>query len=293
MNKNIVLSLSLLILLITALSARGKENAPWKDLFLQVGDIKIHYLEAGAGDRTLVLIPGWTMTAEAWKEQIAYFSPRGFRVLAIDPRSQGLTTKTEKGNTFKQQAADLHAFLQKLKIEHSYLVGWASGATALLEYISNPEALMPEKMVFVDCSLADLKSDDYPGTTTIQQARKLLLSFQDDRAQAAEQYVRSLFKSPQMELLIKELTKDSLKTPMGAATMLYFEQLTGDRRSALIHVPAPSLIMATSENRALGEYMKAKTSRSVLAVIEDAGSAMFLEKPQTFNQTLESFFGEH
>ena len=91
------------------------------------GDIKIHYLEAGTGDRILVFIPGWTMTAEVWKEQIPYFSARGFRVIALDPRSQGQTTKTETGNTYQQQAADLHAFLQALKIEHSYLVGWGSG----------------------------------------------------------------------------------------------------------------------------------------------------------------------
>ena len=103
------------------------------------------------------------MTADIWKEQILYFSSRGFRVIALDPRSQGLTTKTESGNTYQQQAADLHAFLQALKIEHSYLVGYGSGVLALLDYISSPEALKPEKMVFVDGSPAALKSEDYPG----------------------------------------------------------------------------------------------------------------------------------
>jgi non-heme chloroperoxidase len=292
MNKNMILSLCLTFLLISALPANGKENALWKDLFVQVGDVKIHYLEAGSGDRTLVLIPGWTMTAEIWKEQIAYFSARGFRVLAIDPRSQGLSAKTEKGNTYHQQAADLHALLQSLKVERSYLVGWASGATSLLEYISSPEALTPEKMVFVDCSLADLKSDDYPAITTIERARKQLLGFEDNRSKATEQYVRSLFKSRQSEMIISELTKSSMKTPMGAASMLYFDQLTGDRRPALAHVPVPSLIMATAENRVIAEYMKAKTPRSTLTVIDDAGSAMFMEKPQAFNQALESYFGE-
>jgi non-heme chloroperoxidase len=293
MNTRIALSLSFLILFLSTLHVRGKEKALWKDMFIEVGDIKIHYMEAGSGDRILVFVPGWTMTAEAWKEQIPYFSSRGFRVLALDPRSHGQTTKTEKGNTYQQQAADLHAFLQSLKIDHSYLVGWGSGATVLLEYISSPEALMPEKMVFIDCSPAALKSDDYPGTTTIQKSRKLLLSFQDDRAKATDQYVRSLFKARQQESLIKDLTDGCLRTPMGAAATLYSDQITGDRRSALLHVPVPSLFISTPENRAIGEYMKAKTPRSALEVIEDAGSAVFLEKPQTFNQMLESFFGEH
>jgi non-heme chloroperoxidase len=292
MKRGKAISLASLVLLLLTLCAHGKEKSLWKDMFIQAGDIKVHYIEAGSGDRTLVFIPGWTMTAEAWREQIPYFSNRGFRVLALDPRSQGLTTKTEKGNTIQQQAADLHAFLQSLKIEHSYLVGWGSGATVLLEYISSAEALMPEKIVFVDCSPAILKSDDYPGTMTMQKARKFLLSFQDDRAKATEQHVRSLFKAHQPESLIKELTDGCLRTPMSAAAVLYFDQLTEDRRSALTHVMVPSLIMSTPENQAIGEYMKAQIPRSVLEVIEGVGSAMFLEKPQTFNQTLENFIDQ-
>jgi len=283
-----------LMLLVSISPAAGKDKGPWKDLFLQVGDIKIHYLEAGSGDRTLVFIPGWTMPAEVWREQIPYFSSRGFRVLAIDPRSQGLTTKTEVGNTYQQQAADLHAFLQSLKIEHSYLVGWASGVTALLEYVSSPEALKPEKMVFVDGNPAALKSDDYPGATTAQQARKLLLDgFEEDRAKAADRYVRSMFKSRPPEPLIKELTEDSLRTPIGAAVSLYFDLFTGDRRSALMRVAVPCLVLTTSESRAIGEYLKSKIQHADLETIEEAGTAMFLDKPQAFNQALESFLGEH
>jgi non-heme chloroperoxidase len=290
MNRNILLGLAFLGLILSTMSVRAKEKALWKDMSIKVGDINIHYIEAGSGDRTLVLIPGWTMTAEVWKEQIPYFSTRGFRVLALDPRSHGLSTKTEKGNTYRQQAADLHTFLQNLKIEHPYLVGWAAGATVLLEYISNPEALMPEKMVFVDCSPAALKSDDYPGATTLQKARQFLLGFQDDREKATERYVRSLFKEHQPESLITEWTKSCLRTSMGAAAVLYFDQITEDRRSALPRVPVPSLIVASPENRAVAEYMKAKIPRSVLEVIKDAGSAVFIEKPQAFNQALESFF---
>ena len=90
-------------------------------------------------------------------------------------------SRTESGNTYQQHAADLHAFLQSLKIEHCYLVGWAAGATTLLEYISSPEVLQPEKVVFVEGGPAAVEMEDYPGLTTPQQARRLLLAFQEDR----------------------------------------------------------------------------------------------------------------
>jgi microsomal epoxide hydrolase len=292
--KKITITVFALFALFTAILAMaGKEGGPWKEKYLQVGDIKVHYLEAGAGDRALVFVPGWIMPAEIWKEQIPYFSSRGFRVIALDPRSQGETTRTELGNTYRQHAADLHAFLQALKIEHCYLVGWAAGVTTLLEYLSSSEVLKPEKVVFVEGGPAAVKLEDYPGSTTSQQARRLLLAFQEDRAKAIEQHIRSLFKASQPEILFKELLESSQKTPTGAAATLYFDLFTGDRRSALRHVAVPSLIVTTPENRAIGEYMKAKISRSTLEVIEDAGSALFLDKPQAFNQMLEAFLGEH
>jgi non-heme chloroperoxidase len=293
MNRSIAANLISFALILMTLSVQARDKGPWKDKSVKVGDIKIHYIEAGSGDRTLVFIPGWTMTAEVWREQFPYFSTRGFRVLALDPRSQGETTKTENGNTYHQQAADLHAFLQQLEIGRSYLVGWASGATVLLEYLSSFQTLIPEKIVLVDCSPAVLKSDDYPGTMTLQKAHAFLMSFQDDREKATDQYVRELFKVRQPESLIKDWKEGCLQTPMGAAAVLFFDQLAEDRRSELLHIQIPSLIFATQENKAAGEYLKAQIPDSVLEVIEGAGSAMFLEKPQTFNQTMESFLGEN
>ena len=66
--------------------ASGAEKKLWKDLYVTTGDIKVHYLEAGTGTRHMVFIPGWTMAAEVWREQIPYFAARGFHVLALDPR---------------------------------------------------------------------------------------------------------------------------------------------------------------------------------------------------------------
>jgi non-heme chloroperoxidase len=291
MNKRTVLASSFLIIFFSTFSLAEKEDGPYRDLYLKVGDIKIHYLEAGSGDRVLVFIPGWTIPAEIWKEQIPYFSARGFHVIALDLRSQGLTTKTETGNTFEQQAADLHAFFHTLKIEPFYFVGWASGVSVLLDYVSSPESMKPEKMVFVDGGPAALKYEDYPGLTTAQQARKLIFGFQDNRAKATEQWVRGLFKSNQMESLIKDLKDASMRTPMAAALSLHFDFFSGDRRPALDYISAPSLIVTTSANQAVGEYMKSKIANSRLEVIDGTGSAIFVDKPQAFNQLLESFLG--
>lgn len=51
--------------------------------------------------------------------------------------------------------------------------------------------------------------------------------------------------------------------------------------------------MVTQEVRAPGEFMQSKIAKSKLEVVTDAGHALFLEKPQTFYQMLETFLGTH
>jgi non-heme chloroperoxidase len=289
MSQKLIVAFIAAGLLIAGATSIAKEAAPWADKFLKIGDIKIHYLEAGAGDRPLVFIPGWTMIAEVWQEQIPYFSARGFRVIALDPRSQGQTTKTDTGNSYQQQAADLHAFLKELKIQHCVLVGWSAGVSVLLEYVASPETVRPEKLVFVDGLPAGLKNGDYPGAMTLEEARSMVMGLQDDRAKATEKIIRGIFKQNHGTVLYNELIRGSMKTPIGAATALFFDLLTGDRRPALAHVVTPTLIFAAAENRAIGEYMQSKIQGSKLEVIEDAGHALFMDKPQAFNQTLEAF----
>ena len=273
--------------------ANAEADSRWKSQKIKVGDIKVHYLEAGTGDKIIVFLAGWTLPAEVWEEQFPYFTARGFRVIAFDPRSQGETTKTETGNTYQQHAADLYELLLSLKAEHSFLVGWSSGITTLLEYISSPDSIRPNKIILVDDYPAALKKDDYPGAETLSRARANFLKIQQDRKKFTEEFIKGLFKQPQPASLIKDLNKSSLKTPVGAAVALLFDLATGDRTAALERISVPTLIITTQENQALGEYMQSKISRSELNIIEDAGHAIFLDKPQAFNQAVEKFIGEY
>ncbi len=290
MRKRIASAALLAILL--QLPALAGADKTWKDATASVGDIKVHYIEAGSGDRNLLFIPGLMMTAEIWREQLSYFAARSFHVYAIDPRSQGLTNKTETGNTYHQQAADLHAFLKKVNLEHTTLVGEGAGVITLLEYISSPETLRPDALVFVDWAPAGLDEKDYPSHAALQQARDLAIAMEDDRNKSIDQFVHGLFKTQQPGALYKDLSDGMLKTPCSTAIALMFDMMTGDRRSVFGQINVPTLIVNTQDHRVAGEYMQSKITSSQLKVIDNVGHALFLEKPQAFNQALEDFLGK-
>ena len=56
--------------------------------FINRDGLRLHYLEAGRGQKTIVLIPGWLMPAAVFRLQLEALGEQ-FRVLAFDPRSQG------------------------------------------------------------------------------------------------------------------------------------------------------------------------------------------------------------
>ena len=84
-----------------------------------------------------------------------------------------------------------------------------------------------------------------------------------------------------------------MKVPTGTVVSLLMDLFTGDRRPLLPRVRVPTLIVMPDSNRLLGEYLEKKIKGSKLEVIPEAGHALFLEKPQSFNQVLESFLGEN
>jgi len=71
--------------------------------------------QAGQGT-PIVFIPGWTMAADIWEGQIAYFS-KSHRVVAYDPRSQGRSSKTPEGSYPIARGADLHSILDQLRVD--------------------------------------------------------------------------------------------------------------------------------------------------------------------------------
>src|SRR5512142_1404486 len=85
-------------------AAAVAQSAPKSAFFTTSDGVRLHYLDAGKGP-AIVFIPGWTMAAEIWEKQIAHFATK-YRVIAVDPRSQGDSDKAAEGNYPERRARD-------------------------------------------------------------------------------------------------------------------------------------------------------------------------------------------
>jgi microsomal epoxide hydrolase len=245
---------------------------------------RIRYVEAGTGP-VLLFVPGWTMHAEIWDRQIEHFSPR-WRVVAIDPRSQGDSSKESEGLFPAQRARDLQAVIETLKLSPVVLVAWSMGVSEAAAYVAQFGTAHLAAVVLVD-GIAGGPFDPKTTPFVLQAAARL----QQDRANATEAFVRSMFRTPQPEPYLASVVRASLKTPSAAAVALVVGAMAADNRDALNRLDKPALIAIAPGGPFDAAYadMHQRIPGSRLERFEGAGHALFVDQAERFNTVLDAF----
>lgn len=252
--------------------------------FFKTSDgVRLHYLEAGAGS-TIIFIPGWTMPADIWEPQIFGLS-KNYRVIALDPRSQGDSEKTTEGNFSDRRAQDIRELIEHLQLSPVVLVGWSLGVRDALTYVRLFGTSSLRGVVLVDGSIWT-KPDPggYEGRATF------LHNVQANRVRFTEQFVQSMYRKPQTKEYLSKIIADSLKTPTDAAVAMLAEMyLWNDLRPELQKVSVPLLIAVRAEHRDQAEIVQSIIPTAKAEVFEDAGHALFVDDASRFNALLGTF----
>ena len=119
--------------------------------FIQLSEVKLHYLDFEGNEPTIVLMHGLTANANAFDGIIqAGLSPK-FNVLSIDLRGRGKSDKPETGYSMADHARDILELLDQLGIEKAVLGGHSFGALVTFYMASHfPERV--DKMILLDAA---------------------------------------------------------------------------------------------------------------------------------------------
>ncbi len=94
---------------------------------------RIHYLKAGTGKKTLVLIHGFGDTSHMWIPLFEEFG-NDFTIIAPDMRGLGESSRPTTGYDKKTMAADIHELVRGLGYERINLVGHDIGLMVAYSY---------------------------------------------------------------------------------------------------------------------------------------------------------------
>ena len=271
---------SLLVLVAVPLCA-----APWKSGYVRTSDgVRLHYIEAGSGP-SIVFQPGWTMPAEIWEPQIRALSKR-FRVVALDPRSQGKSDRSASGDYPARRAADIREVIDRLKLAPTVLVGWSLGATEAMSYVDQFGTSTLRGLVLVDGVIGrDQDADIVAGYWTRMKA------FQTKRAEYIHDFVRAMYRTPQSEAYLKKMTAAAMRVPADSAVlMLLNTYISGlDLRPALDKLDKPVLFVGTPNTKAQAEMLQQRKPAARVEMFTNAGHALFVDEPNRFNELLAEF----
>jgi len=131
--------------------------------FMQVGSLRIHYIEHPGAGTPVVLIHGLPGTAEDWNAVTPLLA--GHRTIAIDRPGFGYSTGGYV--PFERQLSTIHELLSKLHVVRPILVGHSYGGTISLGYA---ERYPHEVRGLV---LVDAAAGTHPGTFQELQAHTI------------------------------------------------------------------------------------------------------------------------
>ena len=112
---------------------------------------ELHYLEVGAGP-LIVLVPGWTLPATTWSAQLEYLADR-YRVVALDPRAHGASSKPMDGMYVARLGADIAELIDHLDSGPAIIAGHSHGAFQAMTYLQQSGTDRAAALIIVDMSL--------------------------------------------------------------------------------------------------------------------------------------------
>ncbi|MFP7288106.1 alpha/beta hydrolase [Shouchella clausii] len=139
---------------------QAERRFPPEGQFVEVEDIKLHYLDRGEG-RPVVLLHGGVLRGNDFKQVMDIGAARGYRMIAFDRPGYGWSDRPVKGEgqlTVADQARLLHGAITKIGVEKPVLVGHSWSGLLVMTYAD----MYPGQVAGVVPVAAGLYKEGYP-----------------------------------------------------------------------------------------------------------------------------------
>ncbi len=266
--------------------------------YLELHDgAKIHYEDHGEG-QPILLVHGWMCSSKFWQKNVPELA-REFRVVTLDLRGYGRSSKELSGHTIGQYARDIRALIEHLELQDVVLAGWSLGGSVVLSYYEQFRrdgglkalALIdaaPFPFSPANWNSHALKSYNYDALHAMFAAYTA-----DPRGFAAGFATRMLKEKPSdadMDWIIREL----LKTPTWIAEAAYSDFVMSNYAKILPSIDLPFVVFAANSGVfasgiVMGKAIADQVPQATFIAFNDAGHMLFYEQPRKFNAAMIAF----
>lgn len=269
--------------------------------FIEINGVNIHYKEAGAGERTFILLHPFGGSTYSWREVIDKFAQYG-KVIAYDRPAFGLTERPLPGDWeenpygMKANVEILRELLDSMGVEKAVLVGnSAGGGVAVAFALEYPERI--DELILVDPGVGGGRGPQFPAWAlpvmwTPQMRHLGPLMMRDYQESLPRTLERGWFDQTKLTNEIRERHLQILKIKNWdkAFYELTFAPAYPELRPLLPNLTVPVLIVAGQEDRLIRswyfEAVATEIPEATLNLIPQCGHMPQEECPTEFMEVV-------
>lgn len=273
-----------------------------KSKFFQTSDGLYLYFEDKGNGIPLVFIPGFMCTTKFFEKNAEYLSQK-YRVIIMDPRGQGRSSKSSGPNSLALNAKDIHELLEYLDIQNAMLIGWSLGGSIVAKYCQLYNCEYLSAIGIIDTPLYPFSDDEWN-----------CYGCKNHNIDAYNQMIRTWYLDPQtyFENFCKKLLPDGIplgdsswiideisQTPCWCGIGLHNEYVHTDGTLLLKNVTVPAAlfcadsIMYPNGTKMGHHYKKCLSVPSEVYEFYTGGHLLFLKEIDLFHQCLEMFIAKY
>ena len=260
---------------------------------------QIFYKDWGSG-QPIVFSHGWPLNADAWDEQLYFFSSNGFRAIAHDRRGHGRSTQTRNGNNMDTYADDLATLTKELDLKNAIHVGHSTGGGEVAHYIGRHGSKRVAKAVLVDAvPPLMVKGKDNPDGMPIEIFDAIRTGVLNDRSQYYKDFAIPFYGANRPGAKISQGILDafwllSMQTGFAAAYECIKAFSETDFREDLKKIDVPTLVMHGDDDQIVPlNVAGAKSAKlikgAILKIYKGAPHGLMSTIQEQFNADLLEF----
>ena len=261
----------------------------------------LHVDDTGGPGRPVVLIHGWPLSGESFKDQVPALQQAGYRVITYDRRGFGRSDKGPlRQYTYDTLTEDLHTLLTELDLTDVTLVGFSMGGGEVARYFTSYGTQRLHSVVFASAVTPYLMQTpgNPDGPLTATQAATMTAQLTKDQNSFYDQFTTDFFSVDGVLKVSEEQRQEALalceQADKKAALACMTAFANTDFREDLAKVDLPTLVMQGDSDAVVfyegsGKRTHDAIPGSELHVIAGAPHGCNVSHAEEWNATLLEF----
>jgi pimeloyl-ACP methyl ester carboxylesterase len=260
-----------------------------------VGDVTLHYEEAGAGEPVL-MIPGTGARGRTFGlHQVPALRAAGYRVITLDNRGAGLSGPAGPGLAVSDLVADAAAVVEQVAGGPCRLIGTSLGAYVVQELLVTRPELASQAVLMAGRARPDAVSLALAAAYQAVAAEGVALNPRYDAINRALQNLSpATLQNPEVAQDWLDILEMSPTDVSSSARGQLEVVVDTDRRRAYAAITVPTLVISFADDLvappARGEELAQAIPGARFVEIADTGHYGYLERPEAVNDEILRFF---